>query len=197
VTVGQLLPFRRTQGTTEELSDRALVSAVGEGDQAALGALFDRFQSDVYRFIARIARGGADVDDLVQMTFLEAHRSAPRFRGSSAVKTWLFGIAVNLVRHHVRDEMRRRKAGVVLSSIPSVPAAMPGEALGLEQQRRLVAAAVESLAPSLREAYVLCMIEEIPGKQAAEVLGIREGSLWRRLSDARSALRAALEELQR
>ena len=197
MSTGKLLPFRRTQGTTEELSDRALVSAIGEGDQAALGALFDRFQRDVHRFVTRIARGGADVDDLVQMTFLEAYRSAPRFRGDSAVKTWLLGIAVNLVRHHVRDEMRRRNAGAVLSSIPSVPAAIPGEALGREQQRHLVAAAVELLAPSLREAYVLCVIEEMPGKQAAEVLGIREASLWRRLSDARSALRAALEEVQR
>lgn len=197
MTVGKLLPFRRTQGTTEELSDRAIVSAVAAGDQAALGALFDRFHRDVHRFVARMAHSRADVEDLVQMTFLEAYRSAPRFRGGSAVKTWLFGIALNLVRHHVRGEMRRRTAATVLSSLPVAPAPLPGETLGMEQQRRLVAAAVESLAPSLREAYVLYVIEEMPGKEAAEVLGIREASLWRRLSDARAALRAALEDLQR
>ena len=54
---GKVLPFRRVQGSIAELSDRALVSAVAEGDQAALGALFDRFQRDVHRFIARLVRG--------------------------------------------------------------------------------------------------------------------------------------------
>jgi RNA polymerase sigma factor (sigma-70 family) len=195
---GKLLPFRRVQGSTAELSDRALVSAVAEGDQAALGALFDRFQRDVHRFIARLVRGNDnDLDDLVQTTFLEAHRSAPRFRSDSAVKTWLFGIAVNLVRHHTRSEVRRRAAANHLTAMPDSPQLTPGEAITIEQQRRLLAIAVERLSPALKEVYVLCVIEEVPGKDAAAALDIREASLWRRLTDARNALRATIEELQR
>ena len=72
MTGGKLLPFKRVQGTVEELSDRALVSAVAEGDQAALGALFDRFQRDVYRFVAHLVRNDvASAEDLAQTTFLE------------------------------------------------------------------------------------------------------------------------------
>ncbi|HET9987869.1 MAG TPA: sigma factor-like helix-turn-helix DNA-binding protein, partial [Kofleriaceae bacterium] len=63
--------------------------------------------------------------------------------------------------------------------------------------RRWVAAAIDGLTPALREAYVLCVIEELPGGEAARALGIREASLYRRLSDARAALRAAIEEMQR
>src|ERR1700716_3146346 len=62
--------------------------------------------------------------------------------------------------------------------------------LTLDQKSRWLAAAVEALPPALRETYVLCVIEEIPGKEAAQALGIREASLWRRLSDARGALPA-------
>ena len=193
---GKLVPLRRVQGAVEEMTDRALVSAVAEGDQAALGALYDRFHGDVYRFVTRLARAD-DADDLVQATFLEAHRSAPRFRGDSAVKTWLFGIAVNLARTHHRGEHRQKRALDVLGAQPAAPVVSAGDAIGIEQQRRMVAAAVESLSPALREAYVLCVIEEMPGKEAAKVLGIREASLWRRLSDARDALRAAIEEMQR
>ena len=195
MTEGKLLPLRRVSGTAEELSDRALVSAVAEGDQAALGALYDRYHRDLHRFVARLSRG--DVDDLVQLAFLEAHRSAPRFRGDSAVKTWLFGIAVNVVRTHHRGEHRRKHALEVLGVQPVAAGPGAAESIGLEQQRRMVAAAVEALSPALREAYVLCVIEEMPGKEAAAVLGIREASLWRRLSDARDALRAAIEEMQR
>jgi RNA polymerase sigma-70 factor (ECF subfamily) len=194
---GKLLPFRRVQGSVDELSDRALVSAVAQGDQAALGALFDRFQRDVHRFVARLVRGNdSDLDDLVQNTFLEAYRSAPRFRSDSAVKTWLFGIAVNLVRHHVRSESRRRAAADNLTVVAE-HASSPGDAMTLEQQRHLLAIAVERLTPALKEVYVLCVMEEVSGKEAAAALGIREASLWRRLTDARNALRATIEELQR
>ena len=178
---GKLLPFRRVHGTTAELSDRALVSAVAQGDQAALGALFDRFHRDVYRFVSGLARG-VDADDFVQMTFLEAHHSAPRFRGDSQVKTWLFGIAVNLVRHALRGDQRKTRATEGLAGVPAAPPLDAGATLDHEQRRRWVAAAVESLTPALREAYVLCVIEEMAGKDAAAVLGIREASLWRRLS---------------
>lgn len=195
---GKLLPFRRVEGSVDELSDRALVSAVAEGDQAALGALFDRFQRDVQRFVARLVRGNdSDRDDLVQNTFLEAYRSAPRFRNDSAVKTWLFGIAVNLTRHQARSDIRRRAAANNLSAVPEAPILTPGDAITIEQQRRMLAAAVEQLSPALKEVYVLCVIEEVPGKDAAAALGIREASLWRRLTDARNALRAAIEEMQR
>ena len=191
-----MLPLRRVHGTVEEMSDRALVSAVAQGDQAALGALYDRFHRDVYRFIAHLSRRDGQVDDLVQSTFIEAHRSAPRFRNESAVKTWLFGIAANLTRRHQRSEARRKNAGDKLATFPPAAAVTPGEAITLEQQRRWLSAAVETLSPALKEVYVLCVIEEVPGKDAARALGIREASLWRRLTDARNALRAAIEEMQ-
>ncbi len=193
---GKVIPFKRVQGAAEEMSDRALVSALAEGDQAALGALYDRFHRDVQRFIGRMAPH-ADSDDLVQMTFLEAHRSAARFRGGSTVKTWLFGIATNLVRMHFRGEQRRRTATTNLAAMPESPHVSAEDALTAEQRRRWVAAAVELLSPGLKEAYVLCVLEELPGKDAAEILGIREASLWRRLTDARDALRRSIEEMQR
>lgn len=192
---GKLLPFRRIRGTAEELSDRALVSALAEGDQAALGALYDRFHADVFRFTARLARGDV-AEDLAQQTFIEAYRSAPRFRGDSAVKTWLFGIAVNQVRNYFRSEQRRANANANLAALPPSRAPSANETITLEQQRRWVAAAVDRLSPSIREAYVLCVIEELPGKEAAAILGIREASLWRRLTDARNAIRASIEEMQ-
>ena len=198
MTGGKLLPFRRVSGSVEELSDRALVSAVAEGDQAALGALYDRFHRDVHRFVGHLARrDSAIVDDLLQTTFIEAYRSAPRFRGSSTVKTWLFGIAANLARNHFRGEQRGRAAVAKLETIDSAMPPSATEQMIAEQRRRWLTAAIDSLTPALREAYVLCAIEEVPGKDAAQALGITEASLWRRLSDARTALRAALEEMQR
>jgi RNA polymerase sigma-70 factor (ECF subfamily) len=192
---GKLLPFRRVSGGVDDISDRALVSAIADGDQTALGALYDRFHRDVFRFVDRLGRFSGDADDIVQMTFLEAHRSAPRFRGDATVKTWLFGIAANLVRVRFRSDARKRRAVDALQAIPRRPPTDPGDAMTREEQRRRIAAAIDSLTPALREAYVLCVLEELSGKQAAQALGIREASVWRRLSNARDAIRAAIEEM--
>jgi len=196
MTEGKLLPFRRVEGTPAELSDRALVSALGEGDQAALGALYDRFHRDVHRFVARLARE-ADAWDVVQSTFLAAHRAAKRFRGDSSVKTWLFAIAANLVRQQYRSEARRHRATELLAAVPVAASTSASELMVREQQQRWLALALDRLTPALREAYVLCVIEEVPGKEAARALAIREASLWRRLSDARELLRTTIAELER
>jgi len=105
----KLVPLRRISGDIAEMSDEALVAACGTGDAPALGALFDRFHTAVYRFAARLAMtDDLARDDLVQATFLEVRRAAPAFRGTSSVKTWILGISANIARHTLRAERRRR-----------------------------------------------------------------------------------------
>ena len=59
-------------------------------------------------------------------------------------------------------------------------------------QRLLVA--LDDLPHDLREAFVMCDLEEVAGVDVARALGVREGTLWRRLHEARRALRCALTE---
>ncbi|HVV83368.1 MAG TPA: RNA polymerase sigma factor [Kofleriaceae bacterium] len=192
--MGQLVPLRRVDGAVHELSDAALLAAAGLGDQAALGALFDRFHADVYRFVARVAAATpSDVDDLVQTTFLEVYRSAARFDGRSAVKTWIFGVAVNVARTHARGERRMQAA---VGRYADVPIAEP-EPLDTAAARRevleRVARAIDELPYDLRAAYVLCVIEELTARDAAAALDTREGTVWRRVHEARQVIRAALD----
>jgi RNA polymerase sigma factor (sigma-70 family) len=191
---GQIVPLRRvqeTRATIGELSDEALLAACGVGDTAALGALFDRHHEAIYRLISRLLRTEpAAIDDLVQQTFLELWRSAKKFSGHGAVRSWMFGIAANTVRHHIRGAVRRRAA---LAEVPAPPAAgTPHDAaLRAQQVHRLIA--LEALPDDLRVVYVMCDLEEVPGVEAARVLGLRSGTLWRRLHEARRALREAIE----
>ena len=194
---GQVVPLRRLDerlAGLAELSDEALLAACGVGDSAALGALFDRYHEAVYRLVSRLIRSEPhEIDDLVQTTFLEAWRSAKRFTARGAVKSFLFGIAANTVRHHVRSSRRRRDAYADWAP-PLAMHAAPDEAAHRTQALARLAAALEDLPHDLRAAYVLCDLEELPGVEAAQVLGIRAGTLWRRLHEARRALRDAIEE---
>jgi len=190
---GRVVPLRRLDerlAGLAEISDEALVAACGVGDAAALGALFDRYHEAVYRLVSRLLRREpTEIDDLVQTTFLEAWRSARKFGGRGSVKSFLFGIAANLVRHHVRAVRRRREA---YAEWPApLGAGGPDEAAQRAQDLARLAAALEELPHDLRAAYVLCDLEELPGVEAAQVLGVRAGTLWRRLHEARRALREA------
>ena len=176
-----------------ERDDDTLVAAMATGDRDALAGLYDRHQAVVWRFIARsLGPRGPEPDDLVQSTFLEAWRSAGRFKGRSSVRTWLLGIAHNLVRRHFRDGTRRRAALTVLAAEADDRPVVTG---GFDDRLMLrrVQEALQQLSPPLRTAFVLCDLEQLSGVEAARVLGVRPGTLWRRLHDARKRLRRAVE----
>lgn len=192
--MGKLVPFRRVDGAVQELSDEALLAATGIGEQAALGALFDRFHADVYRFVARVAATTPnDVDDLVQMTFLEVHRSAARFHGGSTVKTWIFGVAINVARTHARGERRMQAAVGRFADVPVAESESLETAAARTEMLQQVARAIDGLAYDLRVAYVLCVVEELSAKEAASAIGAREGTVWRRVHEAREAIRDAID----
>ncbi len=188
---GKVVPLRRATGLAE-ISDDALLAACGVGESAALGALYDRHHEAMYRLISRMLRSErGEIDDLVQTTFLEAWKSARRYSGKGSVKSFLYGIAANTVRHHIRSTRRRRDA---LADLPEpVHGASPEMAVSRTQQISRLGAAVERLPHDLREAYVLCDLEDVPGVEAARILEVRPGTLWRRLHDARKFLREAID----
>ena len=190
-----ILPFRRVEGTTSELSDEALVAAAAASETAALGALFDRHHDAIRRFLGRLSgTDDRDLDDLVQMTFEAVPRAARRFDGRAPVRTWLFGVANNVARHHVRTEIRRKRLSQALAASAREDRAADAAAEVLERERAdRLRHAIAALTPKLREAFVLVYLENVPGTDAAQVLGIREGALWKRLHEARARLRSALQ----
>lgn len=194
---GKIIPFRRTpsaEAASEQLSDDALVAACAVGESAALGILFDRHHRGVYAFLSRLAGTDArDLDDLVQATFLEVMRSAKRYHGDAPVHRWLFGIAANLVRHHVRGEIRRKSFQARFAEHPHRAPTEPDVRVERDLLMTRVRAAVDDLPYKQRVVYVMCELEEIADVEVARVLGMREGTVWRLLYQARVALRASLE----
>ncbi len=141
--------------------------------------------------ISRLLRSepGA-VDDLVQTTFMEVWRAAKKYDARGSVRSFVFGIAANTVRHHVRGAKRRRDA---IAALPEPPPSRAPDATAIRnQQLDRLATALAALPHDLRVAYVMCDLEDIPGVEAARALDVRAGTLWRRLHEARRALREAI-----
>lgn len=191
----QVLPLRRLDGAPPEMSDEALVAACAVGESAALGALFDRHYEAVRRFLARMSgTDDRDLDDLVQVTFETVPRAARSFDGRAGVRTWLMGIANNVARHHVRAEVARKRLARSVAALP-MPSSTDahGEILDRERAARLHAA-VLALPDKIREAFVLVYLEGVPGKEVADLLAVGEGTIWKRLFQARALLKCAMEK---
>ncbi|MEZ4221971.1 MAG: RNA polymerase sigma factor [Polyangiaceae bacterium] len=192
--LAKVLPLRRVRGTSEAMTDEALIAACAVGDAAALGALFDRHHTAVYRFLARSTGLRAhELDDVVQGTFTEVIRAARGFRGTASARSWLFGIALNVGRHYVRGETRRRATLASVAERNDSTQADPLERAERQQQLRRLQRALDQLSAEQREAFVMCELEQVRGVEAAQALGVREGTLYRRLHEARKLLRRALE----
>jgi RNA polymerase sigma-70 factor (ECF subfamily) len=190
---GKLIPFPH-QGEAAP-TDSELLAACGRRDMRAMGLFFDRHQRSIYRFLDRLYPSAqADVDDWVHATFITAMESAPRFREGSEPRTWLFGIALNIARQHVRKEGRRRLLLRLLWNGGEALAPSPDEALQRRQDQQRLRGAIASLNDHQRAAFVLCDLEELSGKEAAAVAGTRPGTLGRRLFEARRELRRMLRE---
>lgn len=192
-----VVTLRREGLAIGELSDEALVAACATGDRGARAALFERHVDLMHRFIARMAAADADaVDDLIQATFLEAFAAAATFRGGSQVRTWLCGIALNVVRNYARSEIRRKRAMGAAAQVAHYELRWAGQASNANAEQRQamdrLAQALPTLAEDLRTVFVMCDLEGMKGAEAAAVLGVPEGTVWRRLHDARMRLRTAL-----
>ncbi|MEO1230821.1 MAG: RNA polymerase sigma factor [Myxococcota bacterium] len=182
-----------------ERSDLALLSACAEGDAEALLELHRRHADRLHRYLARaLGLRSGDVEDGVQQVFLVVWTRAgafrPRSHASDEVRAWLFGIATNVAREHRRRRVRRLRAIEQLSALPLLRPPRIDDQLS---QRQLVQRAIDGLdelSDPLRETYLICDVEGLSGPEAARALGVRPGTLRRRLHEARRRLRALLVE---
>jgi RNA polymerase sigma factor (sigma-70 family) len=161
-----------------------------------VGDLAYRFGSRLHRFIARRVNSIADVEDLVQATYVEALRSTATFRGTAMPQTWLFGIAVNLVRRHRSRSPDLRFGFLDVTECTDLPAAGadPAEVHVLRDTNRCLLEFVAALPASTRQVVELVCIDGLSYEDAAARLGIPIGTVRSRLSRTRAKLRMHLAD---
>jgi RNA polymerase sigma-70 factor (ECF subfamily) len=173
-------------------ADPAVVSAI-EGDETALGRLYDEHHAAVHKFACRML-GEHSAWDVVQDTFLTLPKALRRWNGQGALRTFIIGIAVNHARHHVRSSARRRRALDRFSLEPEGTSASPERSAEQQKLSALLLSALDELSFEHRSVFVLCEVEERTSRDVAEILSVPEGTVRTRLFHARQKLRASLEK---
>jgi RNA polymerase sigma-70 factor, ECF subfamily len=162
-----------------------------DGDRLALGAAIRLSQAEVWRLAAHLV-GPDEADDITQDVFLRAWRALPSFRAESSGRTWLLAIARRACVDAVRRQTRRRR---LLTRLQSDPAAGLTGAQGIEELHGL-GDLIACLAPDQREALVLTQITGCSYAEAAELCGVRIGTIRSRVARARGDLVELMRQSQ-
>jgi RNA polymerase sigma-70 factor (ECF subfamily) len=164
--------------------DHALLAAHVAGDGDAFGVLVQRHRSRLWAVAVRTLRDPEDAADALQDALISAYRGAASFRGDSAVTTWLHRVVVNACL----DRLRRAKARPTVP-LPEHhdPVATRDEHAGTEA-RLDVMGALAQLPETHRAAIVLVDLQELSVAEAAQVLGVAEGTVKSRCSRGRAML---------
>jgi RNA polymerase sigma-70 factor (ECF subfamily) len=176
----------------DEPSDQELIVRWRSGDERAATQLVARHAPALARF-ASASGAGADVEELVQDTFVRAFGSLESFRGDSSLRTWLFTIERRLLLDRRRAE-RRRGAEVELEESHLTTRQDPLEAVLAGESRERLRAAVGRLSPTQREVFMLRVGEGLSYKEIAEAVGTTEGAARVHYHNAMRAIKEFLND---
>ncbi len=186
---------------TEQVRDEDtdLVRRARAGDADAVTQLYRRHEHRVYNLALRTLGNHWDAADVSQEAFIKAFRNLDSFKGEARFSTWLHRIAVNAAYDHLRRHRPEPMDSEILDDL-SGPA---GAAAVVGSGRDGVDPAVDGLSAPLREALmgleegfrfavVLCDLLGFPYNEAAQILGVQEGTIKSRIFRAREALATTL-----
>ena len=167
-----------------------LVAAARAGDGRAWDAIYARHAAGVRRVVARIVRNTAEVDNLVQQTFLDAFRDLGGFRGDAAFGTWLYRIAVHVAYRHLR---RRHLTWDALPENLSSADAAVDQTVADRQELSRTLDLIQRLDAKKRIAYVLRVFQGLSYDEIGERVGATEANARQRVKHAERALAAMVE----
>ena len=185
-------------------TDRLLVERVQAGDKQAFGLLVTKYQRKLARLVSRMVRDSAEVEDIVQDSFIRAYRALPSFRNESAFYTWLYRIGVNTAKNWLVTHGRRAQLTSATdddeSEIYTEPELLrnyetPERLLMTKQIGQTVNSVVESLPEDLRTALTLREIEGLSYEEIADVMDCPIGTVRSRIFRARDAIALKLRPL--
>ena len=188
-------------------SDAILITRFHEGDEDAFTQIFERYQGKIYGLAYRVIRNAADAEEIVQDTFIRAHRALINFRGEAALTGWLCRIALNVSRSRYTYFARRRRQDSVSLERPLNEATQttladyitadvqdPVQETVTTEFTQLVESCMEKLDAPHREILAMRSILDLPYEEIAAALGLNIGTVKSRVGRARQNLRKLLAE---
>ncbi|MCU5773671.1 RNA polymerase sigma factor [Erwiniaceae bacterium BAC15a-03b] len=156
--------------------------------------VFNLHNKKLMNFIRKRIANPEDVEDVLQMTCLEVLRNRHKFMGASRPETWVFGIAVNLIRNYYKSQQSRYLLDTLDDEI-TADLLFDNDPSDITEQRQLLGAtlnSIEKLPGDIRTMLSILVENEGSYQDVAQHLNIPIGTVRSRLSRAREALRVGV-----
>jgi RNA polymerase sigma-70 factor (ECF subfamily) len=145
----------------------------------------------VYRLLVRFVGASADIDDLVQSTYVECFRSLPSFRGEAAFTTWLGSICVRVAWAHKKRELRRQVEMSRLAVVHDAANVEPEQLAITHERARALESLLADLTPTLRIPFVLHVIEALDINTVAAMTKTSVAATYKNVQRARAQIERA------
>jgi RNA polymerase sigma-70 factor (ECF subfamily) len=202
LTMGNLV-----SALTLQSDEAALIEELRAGSEEAFAWLIARYHQPIYSLLARMVQDRAEAADLTQEVFVKVFRGVANFHGESALRTWIYRIALHEASNQRRWWMRHKQrevpmdqemnlgdggAPVRLKELLVDPAESPFEMAVHSENRVRVEAALRQVPEPFRTTLILRDIEGFVYEEVAEMQGVNLGTVKSRLVRGRAFLRAIL-----
>ena len=171
-------------------SDEELAIAASTGDGEAFASLLDRHYDRIFAFCFRMTGTKADAEDLTQDICAALPTKLRSYQGRSKVTTWLYRVAVNAAHDRRRRIASHTKAATGWGDWEVNRQAVIEESA---EKTDWLTQAMNGLNDDLRDTLAL-VLDDMTHADAASVLGVSEGTISWRISEAKKALRALKEK---
>lgn len=170
----------------ENDSDEQLASRAASGDAKAFRELLRRHYDRVFRVVYSVVRNQSEAEDITQDIWAALPAKIKNWRGDAKLTSWLHRIAVNGAKDALRRAATRARAIEGFAEIDQLSRA---ETVDTQKRLSWLHSAMETLSDDLRETAALTLGEDMNFAEAAQVLGIAEGTVAWRMSEIRKRLR--------
>ncbi len=170
--------------------EEALVRAAMDGDTAAFTTLVERYQQRIGGYLYRLVGDRETAEDLTQETFLRAYRALATARTVGAFRAWLFRIATNRARDHLRRQRRIRWLPFDRDRME-----FAGDPFSSVEEADVVRRVLARLSAEDRAVLLLCAGEDLSYNEAGAALGVTANTARMRYTRAKERFRALYREL--
>lgn len=182
-----------------ETPDGELVDRVCDGDLEALGRLYNRYRTQVFRTALAITRDQQAAEDILQEVFLKLHRYGERIDQTVSLAPWLYRVTANLCYTFLSRQNRWLAALEDVIENVMAPTNRTSPEIQMEQGevQEVIQQAIDLLNPNQKIVIVLYYLADLSLKEIALILDVPEGTVKSRLYYARENLRGQLEKRRR
>lgn len=176
---------------TEKTSDQSLVQSLQKGNVQAFDSLFEVYSPKLYGFALKYFKNESDAEELVQEVFVKVWENRNSLKSEHSFKSYLFTIALNIIRKHFNKKATALRYLESLSHEPEF--ADQSAAENYEATLRLIYQIIDQMPERRREIFTRSKFEGKSAKEIAEELNISAGTVDNQVSEALRFIRTRLK----